>query len=157
MAARGGELVVGAAAHDLRAKLRNRPIVQHGAERAGREHVRRLRVDRIGLDRHGAQGLHRQSRARRVEIGHDQGGAGRGELTAQRQAHVAQALNRDPQALQISAAERVGHRGADRLEHAAGGDRQRLPGGQRGGCGVRRHPRMMRRSSRVVPMSSAMM
>ena len=61
------------------------------------------------------------------------------QVAAQRHADVAEALHRDPQAFEIRASKRVRDRGAERLEHPVGGDRQRLPGGRGRGRGVRGH------------------
>ena len=79
-----GQLVVGPAADQPHAQMRDGPVVQHGTQRAGREHVDRLLVDRLRPDHLGLQLARGLGGPRRIDVADDQRGAARAQMLAQR-------------------------------------------------------------------------
>jgi hypothetical protein len=99
-----GQLVVRGAADDRRAQVRDRRLVEHAAERAGRQHVdlgaqRGARLEPLGAE------LIRQRAPVRVDVGHRQPRAGAGELPRERAPYVADADDRDAASAQARVAE----------------------------------------------------
>ena len=118
----GGELVVRRAGDGAAAQGGHRVVVEHAAQRAGRDDVH-VGAQRLGgLGPGGAQLLGQRAPAGR-DVGQDEPGAGGGEAAGERAAHVAQADHRDAAAGQVRRAPDALGRDADRGLDAERGPR----------------------------------
>ncbi len=95
-----GELVVGGPGDDLRLQLRDRAVVEDGAERARGEDVDVETEDLFRRDHGGAQLLASLQQRLAVDVGDPELRACSLELAGEVEADVAHALHRDAQAFQ---------------------------------------------------------